>query len=59
MGALDFTASAGNGESGAPAFFSGNIASLSRALSSVAEVRVTEEQRATATVQTVIYRIPR
>ena len=54
MAALDFPASGT-----APAFFSGNIASLSRVLSSVAEVRVTEEQKGMATFQTVLYRIPR
>jgi hypothetical protein len=54
MVALDFPASGT-----APAFFSGNIASLSRVLSSVAEVRVTEEQKGMATFQTVLYRIPR
>jgi hypothetical protein len=54
MAALDFPAPAT-----APAFFSGNIASLSSVLSSVAEVRVTEEQKGMATFQTVLYRIPR
>src|ERR1019366_5009419 len=44
MAALDFPASAASGD-GAPAFFSGNIGSLSRVLSTVAEVRVTEEQK--------------
>ena len=57
MAALDFPASAGYG-GGGPAFFSGNIASLSRVLSSVAEVRVTEEQKGMTTYQTVLYRIP-
>jgi hypothetical protein len=54
MAALDFPAPAT-----APTFFSGNIASLSRVLTSVSEVRVTEEQRGMATFQTVLYRIPR
>jgi hypothetical protein len=54
MAALDFPAPVA-----APTFFSGNIASLSRVLSSVAEVRVTEEQKGVATFQTVLYRIPR
>jgi hypothetical protein len=54
VAALDFPAPAT-----APTFFSGNIASLSRVLSSVAEVRVTEEQKGMATFQTVLYRIPR
>jgi hypothetical protein len=58
MAALDFPASAGYG-GGAPAFFSGNIGSLSRVLSSVAEVRVTEEQKGTATFQTVRYQMQR
>ena len=54
MAALDFPAPAT-----APTFFSGNIASLGRVLSSVAEVRVTEEQRGTATLQTVRYQMQR
>jgi hypothetical protein len=64
MAALDFTSPAGNlgfgrvdRSDGAPAFFSGNIASLSRVLSRVAEIRVTEEQRGAATVQTVLYQM--
>ena len=58
MSALEFTSSAAYG-GGAPAFFSGNIASLSRVLSNVAEVRVTEEQKGMATLQTVLYRMQR
>ena len=58
MAALDFPASAGNG-GGAPAFFSGNIASLSRVLSSISEMRMTEEQRGVTTLQTVLYRMQR
>jgi hypothetical protein len=54
MAALDFPAPAT-----APTFFSGNIASLSRVLSSVAEVRVTEEQKGMATYQTVRYQMQR
>jgi hypothetical protein len=54
MAALDFPASAT-----APTFFSGNVGSLSRVLSSVSEMRVTEEQKGMATLQTVLYRIPR
>jgi hypothetical protein len=54
MAALDFPASAT-----APTFFSGNIASLSGVLSSVAEVRVTEEQKGMATFQTVRYQMQR
>jgi hypothetical protein len=58
MAALDFPASAASGN-GAPAFFTGNIASLSRVLSTVAEVRVTEEQKGMATLQTVRYQMQR
>jgi hypothetical protein len=54
MAALDFPASAT-----APAFFSGNIAGLGRVLSSLTEIRVTEEQRGLATLETVRYQIPR
>ena len=57
MAALDFGSSAA-GE-GAPAFFSGNIESLSRVLAGVAEIRVTEEERGDVTLQTVVYRIGR
>jgi len=64
MTALDFTSSAGNAGSGggdragaAPPFFSGNVASLSRVLSGVAEIRVTEEERGLATVQSVLYQM--
>jgi hypothetical protein len=59
MAALDFTSSAGraNGSDGAPAFFSGNVASLSRVLSKIAEIRITEEERGSITVQTVVYRM--
>src|SRR5205085_962919 len=53
MAALDFTSSAG--PNGAPEFFSGNIASISRVLSNVGEVRVLEEQKANTTTQTVLY----
>jgi hypothetical protein len=55
MTALDFNSSAGNET--APAFFSGNIGSLSRVLSNVAEVRVTEEEKGDITLQTVLYRM--
>jgi hypothetical protein len=51
MAALDFT-SAGNR---APAFFSDNIGSLSRVLSKFSEIRMTEEERNSITVQTVLY----
>lgn len=61
MTALDFTASAGNAgfgrAEGAPSLFSGNIASLSRVLSRVAEIRVTEADRGADTLQTVIYQM--
>jgi hypothetical protein len=52
MAALDFTAPA---ENAAPAFFSGNIGSLSRVLSKVSEIRVTERQRPASTISTVLY----
>jgi hypothetical protein len=61
MTALDFVRpeGVGFGLGGGPAFFSGNMASLSRVLSQVAEVRVTEEERGAGTVQTVVYRLER
>jgi hypothetical protein len=40
-----------------PSFFSGNIASLSQVLSRVSEIRVTEDERATVTLQTVLYHV--
>jgi hypothetical protein len=54
--ALDFTSP---GTNGAPAFFSGNIASLSRVFSNLAEVRMTEENRGNVTAQTVLYQMTR
>ena len=48
--ALDFSSPAG-----APAFFSGNIGSLSRVLSDLTAVRFTEEQQGSMTRQTVQY----
>jgi hypothetical protein len=61
MTALDFGTSHGKAEEDgppdAPPFFSGNIGSLSRVLSSVAEIRVTEEQRGSIVLQTVVYRM--
>jgi hypothetical protein len=63
MAALDFSSPAGSPEfgqesrAGEPAFFSGNIGSLSRVLARVAEVRVMEEERGNATVQTVLYQM--
>lgn len=63
MTALDFTSAASafgfyrrDGEA-APNFFSGNIASLSRVLSKVVEIRITEEERGAATMQTVRYQM--
>jgi hypothetical protein len=63
MTALDF-ASAGRfgfqpgGLSGrAPAFFSDNIGSLSRVLSKLTEIRMTDEERGSSTVQTVVYQM--
>jgi hypothetical protein len=40
-----------------PSFFSRNIASLSRALSKVGEIHVTQEERGAATIQRVVYRL--
>jgi hypothetical protein len=50
--ALDF-----GSPGGTPPFFSGNMASLSRVLSRVSEIRVTEEHRPNATLQTVRYEL--
>ncbi|MGO4886079.1 MAG: hypothetical protein ACLP59_35425 [Bryobacteraceae bacterium] len=58
MTALDFTSAAlpsEGGEPQAPPFFSGNMASLSQALSRIAEVRVTQEERGAVTLETVTY----
>jgi hypothetical protein len=61
MAALDFVSPATNlgffraEVRGVPTFFSGNLGSLSRVLSSVAEVGITEEDRGSATIQTVRY----
>ena len=57
MTALDFTPSRGNRPDGAPAFFSGNIASLSRVLSKVIEIHFTEQEKDTTMVQTVRYQM--
>jgi len=58
MAALDFGAAHPNSDdSGQPSFFSGNIASLSRTLAKVAEVRVTQQEKGAATTQTVVYRL--
>jgi len=63
MAALDFASPADNPgffrteSPGVPTFFSGNLGSLSRVLASVVEVGITEEDRGSATVQTVKYQI--
>jgi hypothetical protein len=63
MAALDFTSPAGNadfgrpGGPGAPSFFSENLGSLSRVLSKLAEIRVTEEATGSLTRQTVVYQM--
>ena len=63
MTALDFTSTAPafafvRPEGMAPPnFFSGNIASLSRVLSKIGEIRVTQEERGAATIQRVVYRL--
>jgi hypothetical protein len=59
MTALDFAGSARNERGGAPSFFTGNIASLSEVFSDLVEMRVTEEERGLATVQTVVYQMAR
>ena len=51
MTALDFGT-----DRGGPAFFSGNLGSLSRVLAGIGEVDLTEEDRAGATLQSVVYR---
>jgi hypothetical protein len=63
MAALDFSSATSGfgfyrpGGAAAPSFFSGNVASLSRVLSKLVEVRVTEEERGAATIQTMRYQI--
>jgi hypothetical protein len=63
MSALDFTSTAPafgfvRPEGMAPpSFFSGNIASLSRVLSKIGEIRVTQEEPGAATIQRVVYRL--
>jgi hypothetical protein len=63
MRALDFTTSAGDpslgpsGGSGMPAFFLENLGSLSRVLSNLAEIRMTEQERDNLTLQTVVYQM--
>lgn len=56
MTALDFGVSV---NPGAPGMFSGNIASLSRALSNVTEVRVTQQEQDGATRQQIVYQLGR
>lgn len=55
MTALDFTSSAANIGRGQPPFFSANLGSLSQILSNLAEIRITEQERGNATIQTVLY----
>jgi hypothetical protein len=63
MAALDFASPAENaglfrtGGPGEPTFFSGNLGSLSRVLSRVVEMGITEEDRGNITIQTVTYQI--
>src|SRR5258705_1941343 len=52
MTALDFTSSAANIGRGQPPFFSANLGSLSQILSNLTEIRVTEQDRGGATIQT-------
>lgn len=69
MSALDFTAPAENSAfrplrpfgqpKGAAPFFSGNIASLSGALSNVSEILVTARDQGALTFETVVYRLER
>jgi hypothetical protein len=56
MMALDFTSSTRDAD-GAPALFSGNIASLGRVFSRVSEIRVTEADQDSATLQTIVYQM--
>ncbi|HWB83526.1 MAG TPA: hypothetical protein VG675_05270 [Bryobacteraceae bacterium] len=60
MAALDFTSPAGNTafvQSNGPSFFSGNLASLSRVLSGISEIRIAQEEKGSATVQTIVYQL--
>jgi hypothetical protein len=59
MSALDFAGSARSQRGGAPSFFTGNIGSLSEVFSDLVEIHVTEEERAQATLQKVIYQMAR
>jgi hypothetical protein len=56
MTALDFTSPSGRAE-GVPPFFSGNVASMSRVLSKVSEIRITEEPKPNVTLQKVRYEV--
>jgi hypothetical protein len=56
MTALDFGA---GGPPGAPPFFSANVASLSRTLSNVSEVQVTQREQTGVTIQRVVYQLTR
>jgi hypothetical protein len=62
MTALDFTSPAGNSAFGrvdgtekVPAFFSGNLGSVSHIFSTLAEMSITEEERRSVTLQAVVY----
>jgi hypothetical protein len=62
MAALDFGTGLGLTGSELPgqranalAFFSGNLTSVGQVLSNITEIRVTEEERGAATLQTVVY----
>jgi hypothetical protein len=57
MTALDFTSHPANVDAAQPTFFSGNIASLSRVVANVSEIRVTEEERSNMTIETVLYQM--
>ncbi len=63
MAALDFVSPSDNPGffrtegPGGPTFFSGNLGSLSRILSSVVEVGITEEDRGNTSIPTVTYQI--
>lgn len=56
MTALDFGS---GGNPGAPRLFSQNIASLSRVLSSIAEVQVTQQEQNGVTIQQIVYQLRR
>ena len=65
MTALDFTSPAAGGQlffsafGGAPTFFSGNVASLSRVLAGLNEVQLTEQDGPDRSIETVMYRMSR